>query len=490
MRVVGKIRAVPDVFVPEERHDGSMSNATVSDQLHHMWRTRPYRLPQRGHIAGVAAGIGYRYGIDPVLVRVALVVGTIFGGAGIVLYLAGWLLLSKPGDTASPAESLAGRGSSSESTGKVVVLIVALVIALTTIGPVGVGLGGSGVISMLALLAGLWLLHQRRPEPPEYLPDGGLPYAQQSFPISFNSSYAAGPWAGAGYRPPNYRPAAYQPTDYRPVEYTPYTTLPQNYVPSEPTPQADETTAVNLSKSSSSTSAKPTFDPIIDKQMPPSWDPLGVAPFAWDLPEPAAVHVPDVAEKKPRSRWTTSFIGLALVAAAVTAGIASATGSDWLTPARIGAVALAVVATGLVLGAFLRKGYGLLIVTGPLLAFVVFASLLGPISVDGQYGGLQEPAPTTVDELESSYVVQMGDLQLDLRGLDLTEDAAIYVSVAAGNATIRVPESMNIVTDCVSVAAATDCGPDGVLQQGSSPDAPVLTIEGVARLGNLEVIRG
>ncbi|WP_156520612.1 PspC domain-containing protein, partial [Rhodococcus sp. EPR-157] len=147
-----------------------MSNATVSEQLQQMWRTRPYRLPQRGHVAGVAAGIGYRYGVDPVLIRVALVVGTIFGGAGIVLYLAAWLLFSKAGDSASPAESLMGRGHSSESNTKVIVLVVALVIAVSTIGPVGVGLGGSGVISMLALLAGVWLLHQRQPEPPEFLP--------------------------------------------------------------------------------------------------------------------------------------------------------------------------------------------------------------------------------------------------------------------------------------------------------------------------------
>ena len=224
-----------------------MSNATVSDQLQHMWRTRPYRLPQRGHIAGVAAGIGYRYGIDPVLVRVALVVGTIFGGAGIVLYLAAWLLFSKAGDTASPAESLIGKGGSSDSTTKVVVLIVALVIVVSTIGPVGVGMGGSGLISMVALLAGWWLLYQRRPEPPEFLPDGAQAYLQQGFPISFNSPYGPNvgvpnsPWAGANYRPPNY--------DATRLPYTPYTTLPSNYVPN-PSPAAppEESTSVNLTK--------------------------------------------------------------------------------------------------------------------------------------------------------------------------------------------------------------------------------------------------
>ncbi len=461
----------------------SMSNATVSEQLQQMWRTRPYRLPQRGHVAGVAAGIGYRYGVDPVLIRVALVVGTIFGGAGIVLYLAAWLLFSKAGDSASPAESLMGRGHSSESNTKVIVLVVALVIAVSTIGPVGVGLGGSGVISMLALLAGVWLLHQRRPEPPEFLPGGAQVYAQQGFPISFNTPYTPNPWAGANYRPPNY-PAGN--ANYSPPMYTPYTTLPKSYVPTPPKAPDEqaEPTTVDLSKSNAESTrpAEPT---------PPSWDPLGVAPFAWDLPEPTAVHEPDVAEKKKRSRWTSSFIGLALLATAITGGVAAATGSEWLTPARIAAVGLTVVAIGLLLGAFMRKGYGLLVVTGPLLAFVVLASIVGPISFNGEYAGQQVHAPTTVAELQSSYTVQMGDLQLDLRGLDLTEDTTIAVSVAAGNATILVPESMNIVTDCEAVAAEASCGPSGIVQQGnSSEDSPILTIDGSARAGNLEVVRG
>lgn len=469
-----------------------MTNATVSEQLQHMWRTRPYRLPQRGHVAGVAAGIGYRYGVDPVLIRVAIVVGTIFGGAGIVLYLAAWLLFSKAGDSASPAESIMGRGNSSDSNTKIVVLVVALIIAVTTIGPVGVGLGGSGVISMVALLAGLWLLHQRQPEPPEFLPGGSPIHPQQGFPISFSTPYnpghpyAAGSWQGATYRPPNYDTNR---AAYTPPAYSPYTTLPKAYVPSPPaagpsnvesasTPPTPAAAEVNLTKSD----AHPT---------PPSWDPLGVAPFAWDLPEPSAAYVPETIEKKKRSRWTSSFIGLALVATATTGGIAAATDSEWLSPARIGAVGLTVVAIGLILGAFLRKGYGLLVVTGPLLAFVVLASIVGPVSFDEQYAGERNYAPTTVAELQPNYTVQMGDLQLDLRGLNLTEDKSISVAVSLGNASIYVPESMSIVTDCSAVAGEADCGPNNVVQPNNSPeDSPVLTIEGSVRAGNLEVRRG
>ena len=48
-------------------------------------------------IGGVSGGIARTLGIDPILVRVAFVILTIFGGSGIVLYLAGWLFIPEDG---------------------------------------------------------------------------------------------------------------------------------------------------------------------------------------------------------------------------------------------------------------------------------------------------------------------------------------------------------------------------------------------------------
>ena len=54
-------------------------------------------------MTGVAAGLGELLGVDPVLVRTALVVLTLAGGAGVLLYLAGWLLSQEPdGGAAAP----------------------------------------------------------------------------------------------------------------------------------------------------------------------------------------------------------------------------------------------------------------------------------------------------------------------------------------------------------------------------------------------------
>ena len=48
-------------------------------------------------IAGVAGGIARHFDIDPLLVRVGLVLLAIFGGGGILIYAAGWLLIPEEG---------------------------------------------------------------------------------------------------------------------------------------------------------------------------------------------------------------------------------------------------------------------------------------------------------------------------------------------------------------------------------------------------------
>lgn len=48
-------------------------------------------------IAGVAGGIARHFDVDPLLVRVGLVLLAIFGGGGLLLYAAGWLLIPEEG---------------------------------------------------------------------------------------------------------------------------------------------------------------------------------------------------------------------------------------------------------------------------------------------------------------------------------------------------------------------------------------------------------
>jgi phage shock protein PspC (stress-responsive transcriptional regulator) len=67
----------------------------------------PLRRAYHGRmLAGVAAGIADYLDVDVTIVRVAFVVSMFFGGAGIVAYLAGLLLIPEEGSDESIASSL------------------------------------------------------------------------------------------------------------------------------------------------------------------------------------------------------------------------------------------------------------------------------------------------------------------------------------------------------------------------------------------------
>ncbi|MFI5777255.1 PspC domain-containing protein [Nocardia sp. NPDC051570] len=498
---------------------GGTGRGGFNEQLQHLWRTRPMRQPRQGPFAGVAAGFGQRYGIDPVLIRVAFVVSAVFGGAGIVLYLAAWLLLPAAEDQVSPAESLFNKGHSSQSPTKTIVLIVALAIAVTTMGPVGVGLGGSGLISFALMLGGWWLLYLRQPEPPigyAGLPDGDI--AATGYP---GTTFPGGsPWSTSQYGPYTKLPDHYEPDQpeaaaaHTVSQTAPTEVLTKNMPGTEKesgvprtdrgseaanTPVQDQDSTVVLGKApasadnseatqritSTTSFTRPGLDPARFGPTPPGWDPLGVAPLAWDLPEPGPsrpIFAPP-PPRRPRSRLTPLVIGLAILAAAA-AGAVAASGMEWMTPARIGAVALAVIALGLVFGAFLRRGWGLMVVLAPLAGFVILASMAGPVQFDRGAMGDHHWEPTTMSELRPSYNVGMGSGTLDLSSLALTEDRTVNVPVQMGDVRVVVPPTMRLHSICIVKMGNVDCpaaftGP----QTG-----PTLTLNVVVHAGNAEVI--
>src|SRR6516165_4843792 len=61
-------------------------------------------------LAGVCGGLGEYFGIDPVIIRILVVVLTIFGGSGLLLYAAGWLLIPDEGEEHSVVQGWFDRG--------------------------------------------------------------------------------------------------------------------------------------------------------------------------------------------------------------------------------------------------------------------------------------------------------------------------------------------------------------------------------------------
>ena len=54
------------------------------------------------HVAGVAGGLARHLDVDAIIIRVALVVAVFFGGAGLLLYVAAWILVPEEGTADEP----------------------------------------------------------------------------------------------------------------------------------------------------------------------------------------------------------------------------------------------------------------------------------------------------------------------------------------------------------------------------------------------------
>jgi phage shock protein PspC (stress-responsive transcriptional regulator) len=111
-------------------------------------------------VAGVCAAIARVTGTDPVLWRVLMAVGVLFGGVGLLGYLLGWLLMPEEGDTGSPLEALFGHGRSSTSQTVTVLLSTAAVVLLA------ITVQWTPVAAVVIAGAGYLVYRQRRPATP------------------------------------------------------------------------------------------------------------------------------------------------------------------------------------------------------------------------------------------------------------------------------------------------------------------------------------
>jgi len=64
------------------------------------------RCPQGRIVAGVASGLADHLQIDVLGIRVIIVALMVFGGIGVPLYIAAWLLIPEAGSEQSVAEEL------------------------------------------------------------------------------------------------------------------------------------------------------------------------------------------------------------------------------------------------------------------------------------------------------------------------------------------------------------------------------------------------
>jgi phage shock protein PspC (stress-responsive transcriptional regulator) len=88
-------------------HPQAGEQTTPSQETGPAARPQPLCRPfQDRMLAGVAAGAARYFGVDVTIVRIILAVLTVVGGAGVPVYLAGWLLIPEEGASQSIASDL------------------------------------------------------------------------------------------------------------------------------------------------------------------------------------------------------------------------------------------------------------------------------------------------------------------------------------------------------------------------------------------------
>jgi phage shock protein PspC (stress-responsive transcriptional regulator) len=344
-------------------------------------------------LAGVAGGLGEYTGVDPVVFRVLFAVLTLFGGAGLLLYLVGWLFLPDEGQQFSSAESLIGRGrSGSSATEAALLAAAALILAILLIR------GDFGDLALLALVvAGLALIvrnldERRRGEPAP--------------------SRTAPPY------PPPYPPSGYSPG------------YPPGYPPAHPEPYG---------------TAQPAG---------PAWtgagggtDALATGSTATDVLPPYPGGYPPAPPLPARPRRERSTLGrLTLSAMLLALGVLGLLGVlDVVEPAarHYLAVAVAVLGAGLLAGAWVGRARWLIALGIPLTIVLVAVSTAQDVFGGG--GGVRMVHPITSADLQPRYQVGTGILEMDLSDVDFTErklDTELHVGL--GNVKVIVPRNVDV----------------------------------------------
>lgn len=364
----------------------------------------PVRPLHGGKVGGVAAAIGKHYGIDPILARVGFALTTLYGGAGVLLYLLGWLMLPKEGGS--------GQRNTSGAAAVVLVLLMIPALFMTT--------SLSGLLSLAGGLGAIYLLHYNR------------------------SRTAAG---------------------------------------------APET----FHSGATTTGGVDGFDAGQDQ--PPSWDPLGAAPFAWDLPDPSPEPESEPEPARPKRRWITVVwtllvLGVGLGTIAWGAAIPTAL-----------AISLGLLGIGMVIGAFLHGGRGLIGVAIPVGAAAMLMSVL-PVQGPWEGVGQTEATPTTVEALQERYALSVGSIELDLRHLPPGQTAHTSTSLDLGSTVVHIPREADLIANCHAEYGQVDCLQGESAQDGSDvsqhvndfgPDGPGggnIKLDLAVGAGDVEVIRG
>jgi phage shock protein PspC (stress-responsive transcriptional regulator)/predicted membrane protein len=365
---------------------------------------RLYRPRNDRVVCGVASGLAAAMDVDVTWVRLAFVILTFFGGLGVLLYIAGCVLMPSV-DSLPPAGPVAGGGPPSWGAGfsagrgagadlRIIAGAFFLIIAVIVLAS-NFAFQDSGLVwgALLIAIGLLFLMGESRP----------WRYAAAPLPTP------SGPGPRAGF-PPGPPPDAAAAAPYTPAA-------------------ADQPYA-----------AGPTYAPYsyaTASYSPPSYHPgygvpASAAPVAW----PGSAHL--------QRRLHLGTLGLA--AAVLALGVAlllQSSGVIHLTIAMGFGIVFVVLGLTMVVGAPFGRAGGLLALGICLLPFAAVAVLVSePLS--GGVGNVSF-APQTVSTVQPAYHLIAGQMYVDLSAVDLGGPSVTVTStVAFGHLVVVVPADTTV----------------------------------------------
>lgn len=373
------------------------------------------RRPQDRWVAGVCSGVGARLGIDPVVIRVAMVTLTLMTGLGLLAYAVAYLLLPTADD---PAPLARARASGTPSAA-----LVAGLIALAVVG-VGLGLSGPGGIDWTN--AG------------DVVPLAVLAFLGYRIAIRRSGSrQRSGHQRGQRQRSKRQRNRG-----------MPGSAVAPGFAPAAPgSPVSDAPPTAAPGDLGDLGAGLPPYAPPVLIPVPP------IGPYAVAPPPAVAAgsaRAPAVTARTPRPRHrrlgpvgTLLALGGGLAAYGIAVLVHPGTGTTDTT-VGLGAALAVMGLTLLVAGALGRRG-GLLTLVGIALAAATAMSATGGTQVWSDGVGTRTWAVTT--GADTAYRLGAGQATLDLTRMPTTTAAApthLDVRVGFGQVVILVPPGRTI----------------------------------------------
>jgi phage shock protein PspC (stress-responsive transcriptional regulator) len=425
-------------------------------------------------LTGLCGGVAKYWGIDPLLVRVGWALLALSGGIGLVLYLAGWLLVPVEGSEKALADDLFG-----ESVRRwprelwITIVVVASLVMFAIFGWLSPFSIGPAIVIAVIWYFGFYKGRHGKSDKAPIPPIDATTSAQSSEPQFVQYPGPPTPFTEAA--------EAWQ----RRVEEHVRQAVGERRTIAKPSADWPGLPATKLSQ------LTPITEPAEHSAFLAEPDPVGL----YVEPTPTAPVRMSDAKSAKRLRMV-SLIALGLTLSGL--GVAKALGVA-IPLAGYLAVALLVIGATLVVATWLGLARGLLPIGALLAVAVLIVTAVGP--------ALRIPVPasshayTTPAELPAAGDSEdFGELLVDLSQLMVTRDTSYTAHVDLGRLNVKVPKDVHVVVNYTAEMGAVHAYGEEIRTgseltgqirppQPAQPGQPTLTLNLSVDAGDIQVQR-